>query len=124
MTATRRRKTKAPAVTPLPEATPASQGFSPERLARLDAAMAKAVADEEVGGMLTLLARNGKVVAFGCYGDAAPGRPRPRLPDVEYPSSRAWATSAMPGPSSLPMTWRPRRPLRSTMRSSISPPGV
>lgn len=78
MTATRRRKTQAPAATPLPEATPASQGFSPERLARLDAAMAKAVADEEVAGMATLLARNGKVVAFGCHGDAAPGRPMTR----------------------------------------------
>lgn len=63
---------------PLPTATPQSQGFSPERLQKLDDAMARAVAAQEVGGMITLLARNGKVVAFHSYGDAAPGRPMMR----------------------------------------------
>ncbi len=63
---------------PLPIATPQSQGFSPERLQKLDDAMTKAVAAQEVGGMITLLTRNGKVVAYHGYGDAAPGRPMTR----------------------------------------------
>ncbi len=53
---------------------PESEGFSAERLARLDAAMKQALADQKVGGMVTLLARNGRVVDFKLYGDAAPGR--------------------------------------------------
>jgi len=61
-------------VVPLPAATPESQGFASERLRKLDDAMARAVADQQVGGMITLLARNGKVVSFRSYGDAAPGR--------------------------------------------------
>ncbi len=64
---------------PLPNATNArAEGFSPERLKKLDEAMAKAVAAQEVGGMITLLTRNGKVVAYHAYGDAAPGRPMTR----------------------------------------------
>ncbi|HWJ71450.1 MAG TPA: serine hydrolase domain-containing protein [Sphingobium sp.] len=66
-------------VTPLPNAASAqAEGFSPERLAKLDAAMTQAVAAREVGGMVTLLARHGKVVAFHAYGEAAPGRPMTR----------------------------------------------
>jgi len=49
-------------------ATPESVGFDSERLKKLDAAMAKAVADGEVVGMQTLLARHGKVVATNTYG--------------------------------------------------------
>lgn len=63
---------------PLPDTTAASQGFAPDRLQKLDDAMARAVANQEVGGMLTLLARNGKIVSFKAYGDAAPGRPMSR----------------------------------------------
>jgi CubicO group peptidase (beta-lactamase class C family) len=63
---------------PLPAVTPESQGFDPVRLAKLDAALAQAVANGQVGGMLTLLARNGKIVSFKAYGDAAPGRPMDR----------------------------------------------
>lgn len=56
-------------------ASPEAVGFSSERLRKLDAAMAKVVADGEVAGMTTYLARHGKVVAFNAYGEAAPGRP-------------------------------------------------
>lgn len=60
---------------PLPNATSAAaEGFSPERLKKLDDAMARAVAAREVGGMVTLLARDGKVIAAKSYGEAAPGR--------------------------------------------------
>ena len=51
-----------------PAANPESVGFDSERLKKLDAAMAKAVADGEVVGMQTLLARHGKVVATNTYG--------------------------------------------------------
>jgi CubicO group peptidase (beta-lactamase class C family) len=59
----------------LATATPESVGFSSERLKRLDAAMAQAVANGEVVGMTTLLARHGKIVDYKTYGEAASGRP-------------------------------------------------
>jgi len=55
-------------MTPLPTATPASVGFSPERLDRLDAAME---AETDVGhyaGINVTVARHGKLVKFGSYG--------------------------------------------------------
>ncbi|HEX2561507.1 serine hydrolase, partial [Phenylobacterium sp.] len=63
-----------PAAELAPAASPEAVGFSSERLKRLDAAMAKVVADGEVAGMTTYLARHGKLVAFNTYGEAAPGR--------------------------------------------------
>src|SRR5689334_16992624 len=38
-----------------------------------------------------------------------PGNPRPRLPEVEKPSRKAWPTSGMPGPSSVAVTAIPTR---------------
>jgi CubicO group peptidase (beta-lactamase class C family) len=67
---------KATAEAPLlVNATPESQGFSSDRLKKLDAAMAKTVADGEVVGMTTLLMRHGKVVDFQTYGELGPGKP-------------------------------------------------
>jgi CubicO group peptidase (beta-lactamase class C family) len=43
-------------------------GFTAEGLAALDARMAQAVADQDVAGMVTLLARNGEVAQFNAYG--------------------------------------------------------
>ncbi|HEU4390536.1 MAG TPA: serine hydrolase domain-containing protein [Blastocatellia bacterium] len=51
-----------------PAANPESVGFDSERLKKLDAAMSKAVADGEVVGMQTLLARHGKIVSTNTYG--------------------------------------------------------
>ncbi|CAN5162460.1 serine hydrolase domain-containing protein [soil metagenome] len=65
----------APAMALAPAASPESVGFSSERLKALDAVMAKAVADGEVAGVTTLLARHGKTVSFNTYGEAGPGRP-------------------------------------------------
>jgi CubicO group peptidase (beta-lactamase class C family) len=64
-----------PAAELAPVASVEAVGFSSERLKKLDAAMAKVVADGEVAGMTTYLARHGKLVAFNTYGEAAPGRP-------------------------------------------------
>ena len=56
---------------------PESAGFDSARLKKLDAAMAKVVADGRVAGMTTLLVRHGKVVQFNSYGksDLASGAP-------------------------------------------------
>ena len=59
-----------PAAALAPAASPEAVGFDSARLKRLDAAMAKVVADGRVAGVQTLLARHGKVVAFQTYGKA------------------------------------------------------
>ena len=51
-----------------PAASPESLGFDAQRLAKLDAYMAKVVADGRVSGMITLLARHGQVVSEKTYG--------------------------------------------------------
>jgi CubicO group peptidase (beta-lactamase class C family) len=63
-----------------PAASPESVGFDAARLKRLDAYMARVVADGRVAGMTTLLARHGKVVEFKTYGKAslATGQPMAR----------------------------------------------
>ena len=52
----------------VPATSPESVGFDSERLKKLDAAMAQAVADGHVVGMQTLLARHGKIIALNNYG--------------------------------------------------------
>ena len=47
---------------------PESVGFSSERLKRLDAVMRQAVNDKEYAGVVTLLARHGKIVHFSAIG--------------------------------------------------------
>ena len=54
------------ALTPAP--SPEALGFDAQRLAKLDAYMAKVVADGRVAGMSTLLARHGQVVSEKMYG--------------------------------------------------------
>ncbi|WP_312166231.1 serine hydrolase domain-containing protein [Phenylobacterium sp.] len=61
---------KEPAAALAPAASPEALGFDSARLKRLDAAMAKAVADGRVAGVQTLLARHGQVVAFNTHGKA------------------------------------------------------
>lgn len=52
----------------LPEASPASQGMSPERLQQLAAAMKGAASAGKVAGTVTLVARNGRVVHHDASG--------------------------------------------------------
>ena len=52
----------------LPNAKPEQVGFSSERLQRLDAAMQQKVDEKQFAGMVTILARHGKVVEFKTYG--------------------------------------------------------
>jgi CubicO group peptidase (beta-lactamase class C family) len=49
-------------------ATPESVGVSTERVHRIEAAMKKLVDDKQVAGLVTLLERHGKVVAFNAVG--------------------------------------------------------
>lgn len=60
-----------PAATPDPltmARNPEAAGFDAARLKKLDAYMAKVVADGRVAGMTTLLARHGKIVSYNTYG--------------------------------------------------------
>jgi CubicO group peptidase (beta-lactamase class C family) len=59
---------RAPSAALSPAASPEAVGFDTQRLARLDAYMAKTVADGREAGMITLLARHGQVVAEKSYG--------------------------------------------------------
>ena len=54
---------------------PTTLGFSAEGLAALDARMAQSVADQDVAGMVTLLAKNGEVAQFNAYGQATDSTP-------------------------------------------------
>lgn len=55
---------------PLSEASPGSQGLSPERLARIDAMLKNAVEEGNIPGVVALIARNGKIVFYNAYGMA------------------------------------------------------
>jgi len=52
----------------LAAAPPESVGVSPERVHRIETAMKKLVDDKQVAGLVTLLERHGKVVAFNAVG--------------------------------------------------------
>ena len=54
----------------LTEAMPEGQGFSSERLARIDAMLQSAVAESDVPGAVMLIARNGKIVYWKAFGMA------------------------------------------------------
>jgi len=56
---------------------PETEGFSPERLERLHALMQQTVDQKQIAGIVTILARHGKVVDYRTYGvsDLASGKP-------------------------------------------------
>ena len=47
---------------------PESVGFSAQRLERLHAAMQSTIDNKQIAGMVTILARHGKVVDYRAYG--------------------------------------------------------
>ena len=55
---------------PLAEAAPESAGISSERIARIDKMCSEAVAEGQVPGIVSLVARNGKIVHWKAYGMA------------------------------------------------------
>ena len=65
-------------------AAPETLGFDSGRLKKLDAAMAKAVADGRVAGMTTLLMRHGRLVEFNTYGQASLASGKPMTKDAIF----------------------------------------
>ncbi len=63
---------KAPAALLTP-ATPEAEGFSSERLKRLDAHMQALVDQGHLPGAITLVARHGKIVSYEVFGKKAIG---------------------------------------------------
>src|SRR5438552_11627151 len=61
----------------LVEVKPEAVGFSPQRLQRLHALLQKKADDRQLAGIVTVLARHGKIVDFQNYGkkDLASGAP-------------------------------------------------
>ncbi|QGY43433.1 serine hydrolase [Maribellus comscasis] len=55
---------------PLSEAQPESVGVSSERIERIDKMCREAVAEDQVPGIVSLIARNGKIVLWKAYGMA------------------------------------------------------
>src|SRR5512139_208522 len=53
---------------PLPLATPESQGMSSERLGRLHAEVERFVSEGKYAGVVSLLARNGRIVDWRAWG--------------------------------------------------------
>lgn len=53
---------------PLPASTPAAEGFAADRLARLHARLQRFVDEDKHAGLITLIARHGKVVESRSYG--------------------------------------------------------
>ncbi len=57
-----------PQATPLPVATPQSQGFSAEGLKRIDTFFKKEIANNQMPGAVLAVAKNGKLVIYEAYG--------------------------------------------------------
>src|SRR5256885_14748770 len=55
----------------LPNSPPSSQGISPERLSRMDAAIQTSIEKKELPGVVVLVGRHGKIVWRKAYGARA-----------------------------------------------------
>src|SRR3984885_15234283 len=66
----------------IPETKPEMAGFSTERLARLDSAMKSLVDSKKMAGMVTVLARHGKIVEEKTYGFADVAGQKPMQKDT------------------------------------------
>ena len=62
------RRTQTATLAPLPQATPESVGFAPGALDKMDAAMQGLIDNKHLAGIVTLVARKGKVVQHKAYG--------------------------------------------------------
>jgi CubicO group peptidase (beta-lactamase class C family) len=62
------RRTPTATLAPLPQATPESVGFTPGALGKMDEAMQGLIDQKHLAGIVTLVARKGKVVQHKAYG--------------------------------------------------------
>jgi CubicO group peptidase (beta-lactamase class C family) len=62
------RRTQTTTLAPLPQATPQSVGFAADLPANMDAAMQGLIDQKHLAGIVTLVARKGKVVQYKAYG--------------------------------------------------------
>jgi CubicO group peptidase (beta-lactamase class C family) len=62
------RRTQTATLAPLPQATPESVGFAPGALDKMDGAMQGLIDKKHLAGIVTLVARKGKVVQHKAYG--------------------------------------------------------
>ncbi len=67
---------------PLPLATPESEGFSPERLQRLHAMLRRQVEEGKHAGLVSLVARHGRIVDWQVYGSRDLGARLPMEKDT------------------------------------------
>lgn len=72
------------AAAPPKEATATAQGFSPERLQRLDAAIAEQIATQQLAGGVMVVLRDGKPVVFKAYGQQDVENARPMRTDTIF----------------------------------------
>ena len=75
----------ASAADPLPRADPQSVGLSPERLARIGAAIETEVREGRVPGAVVAIARHGKLAYYEAFGFQDGGRTRPMQRDAIFP---------------------------------------
>jgi CubicO group peptidase (beta-lactamase class C family) len=68
LTATLQAQTRVATLAPLPTATPESVGFAPGAIEKIDAGMQDLVDRKHLAGIVTLVARKGKVVQHKAYG--------------------------------------------------------
>jgi CubicO group peptidase (beta-lactamase class C family) len=80
---------------PLAAASPKSVGMSEERLQRIDRMAEEAIANDEIPGLVALVARNGKIVYHKAFGvaDVESGRPM-RTDDIFRIASQTKAITA------------------------------
>lgn len=72
------------AAAPPKAAAAAAQGFSPERLQRLDAAIAEQIATQQLAGGVMVVLRDGKPVVFKAYGQQDVENARPMRTDTIF----------------------------------------
>jgi CubicO group peptidase (beta-lactamase class C family) len=66
------------------QTTPESQGFSPERLARIRPVMRAEIDKGTMPGAVTLIARNGRVVHFEAHGFLDASKTEPMTKDAVF----------------------------------------
>lgn len=96
---------------PLPTTPPASAGFSPEGLARIDRFFAREIEAKRVPGAVVAIARDGRLVHYKAYGMQDPARGTPMTLDTVF--GLASMTKIMATVAALQLVEEGRLPLRS-----------